>query len=56
MKTLKYMSLALCLLFSSCQSDKKLNTLHEEGVSLELAQRRKQEIKDLKYDLRFSIP
>lgn len=50
------MSLALCLLFSSCQSDKKLNTLHEEGVSLELAQRRKQEIKDLKYDLRFSIP
>ena len=56
MKTLKYMSLVLCLLLSSCQVDRKLNTLYEEGISLELAQLRKLEIKDLKYDLRFSIP
>ena len=56
MKTLKYMSLVLCLLLSSCQVDRKLNTLYEEGISLELAQLRKLEIKDLKYGLSFSIP
>ena len=56
MKTLKYMSLALCLLFSSCQTNEKSNKLYEEGISTELAQLRKQEIKDLKYGLSFSIP
>ena len=56
MKTLKYMSLALCLLFSSCQTHEKSNKLYEEGISTELAQLRKQEIKDLKYSLSFSIP
>ena len=56
MKTLKYMSLALCLLFSSCQTHEKSNKLYEEGISTELAQLRKQEIKDLKYGLSFSIP
>ena len=56
MKTLKYMSLALCLLFSSCQTHEKPNKLYEEGISTELAQLRKQEIKDLKYGLSFSIP
>ena len=56
MKTLKYMSLALCLLFSSCQTHEKPNKLYEEGISTELAQLRKQEIKELKYNLHFSIP
>ena len=46
--------MAVCLLFGSCQE--KPNKLYEEGISLELAQLRKQEIKDLKYNLRFSIP
>ena len=50
------MSLALCLLFSSCQTTEKPNKLYEEGISLELAQLRKQEIKELKYGLSFSIP
>lgn len=56
MKTLKYMSLALFLLFSSCQTTEKSNKLYEEGISLELAQLRKQEIKELRYGLSFSIP
>ncbi|MBQ8265441.1 MAG: aminopeptidase [Bacteroides sp.] len=56
MKTLKYMSLALCLLFSSCQTHEKPNKLYEEGISMELAQLRKQEIKELRYGLSFSIP
>ena len=56
MKILKYLILGTCLLLSSCQSNEKSNTLYNEGVSLELAQLRKQEIKDLKYSLSFSIP
>ena len=54
MKNIHYLIMAVCLLFGSCQE--KPNKLYEEGISLELAQLRKQEIKDLKYDLRFSIP
>ena len=54
MKNIHYLIMAVCLLFGSCQE--KPNKLYEEGISLELAQLRKQEIKDLKYNLRFSIP
>ena len=32
------------------------DAVHEAGVSRELAQLRKQKVKDLRYDLRFSIP
>ena len=56
MKALKYLAMAIILLLSSCQTNEKPNKLYEEGVSLELAQLRKQEIKDLKYRLFFSIP
>ena len=56
MKSIHYLILITTLLLSSCQSNDKSNKLYEEGVSLELAQLRKQEIKDLKYDLSFSIP
>ena len=54
MKNIHYLIMAVCLLFGSCQE--KPNKLYEEGISLELAQLRKEEIKDLKYNLRFSIP
>ena len=56
MKALKYIAIAATLLFSSCQTTEKPNKLYEEGISLELAQLRKQEIKELKYGLSFSIP
>ena len=56
MKAFTYLAMAIVLLLSSCQTDKKLEKLYEEGVSLELAQLRKKEIKELKYDLHFSIP
>ena len=56
MKTIQYLILAACLLLGSCQTHEKPNKLYEEGVSLELAQLRKQEIKELKYSLFFSIP
>ena len=56
MKALKYLAMAIILLLSSCQTNEKPNKLYEEGISLELAQLRKQEIKDLKYRLFFSIP
>lgn len=56
MKTFLYLALAACLFLESCQTQEKQNKLYEEGISLELAQLRKQEIKDLKYRLFFSIP
>ena len=56
MKALKYIAIAATLLLSSCQTHEKPNKLYEEGISLELAQLRKQEIKELKYGLSFSIP
>ena len=56
MKALKYIAIAATLLLSSCQTHEKKNRLYEEGTSLELAQLRKQEIKELKYGLSFSIP
>ena len=56
MKTFTYLAMAIVLLLSSCQTDKKPEKLYEEGVSLELAQLRKKEIKELKYNLHFSIP
>ena len=56
MKALKYIAIAATLLLSSCQTHEKKNKLYEEDISLELAQLRKQEIKELKYGLSFSIP
>ena len=56
MKVLKHIIMAVLMLLSSCQTNEKSNKLYEEGISLELAQLRKQEIKDLKYGLSFSIP
>ena len=56
MKALKYIAIAATLTLSSCQVNEKNLKLYEEGISLELAQLRKREIKDLKYDLHFSIP
>ena len=56
MRTLIMTLIAACLLLVSCQSHEKQNKLYEEGISLELAQLRKQEIKNLKYNLSFSIP
>ena len=56
MKHILYLTLFVCILLGSCQANKEPNNLYEEGISLELAQLRKQEIKDLKYSLRFSIP
>ena len=56
MKNIQYLIMAICLFLGSCQANEKSNKLYEEGISLELAQLRKQEIKNLKYGLRFSIP
>ena len=56
MKTIQYLTLIIGLFFGSCQTNEKDQQLYEEGISLELAQLRKQEIKDLKYGLSFSIP
>ena len=56
MKILQYLAIVACFLFGSCQNQERSNKLYEEGISLELAQLRKQEIKDLKYNLSFSIP
>lgn len=46
----------MCFLGSSCQRTTGDYRLYDAGISHELAQLRKQEIKDLKYDLYFAIP
>jgi len=56
MKAFQYLAVATCLFFGSCQTNEKPNKLYEKGISLELAQLRKREIRNLKYGLRFSIP
>ena len=56
MKFYLYLTIAVSLFLGSCQNLERSNRLYEEGVSLELAQLRKKEIKDLKYNLSFSIP
>lgn len=56
MKFYLYLTIAVSLFLGSCQNQERSNRLYEEGVSLELAQLRKKEIKDLKYNLSFSIP
>ena len=56
MKIIQHLILAVCILTSGCQSHEKQSSLYDEGISLELAQLRKKEIKDLKYSLSFSIP
>ena len=56
MKIIQYLTLFFGLLLSSCQTNEKNHTLYEEGISWELAQLRKESMKDLKYNLSFSIP
>ena len=56
MKIIQYLTLFIGLLLSSCQTNEKNHTLYEEGISWELAQLRKESMKDLKYNLSFSIP
>ena len=56
MKFYLYLTIAVSLFLGSCQNLERSNRLYEEGISLELAQLRKKEIKDLKYNLSFSIP
>ena len=56
MKFYLYLTIAVSLFLGSCQNQERSNRLYEEGVSLELAQLREKEIKDLKYNLSFSIP
>ena len=56
MKFYLYLTIAVSLFLGSCQNQERSNRLYEEGISLELAQLRKKEIKDLKYNLSFSIP
>ena len=56
MKYISYLTLFVFLILCSCQSNKQSDKIYEEGVSLELAQLRKREIKNLKYHLSFSIP
>lgn len=46
----------MCLLLSSCHHTTSDSHLYDAGISQELAELRKQEIKDLKYDLYFAIP
>ena len=56
MKIIQYLTLVIGLLLGSCQTNEKNHKLYEEGVSWELAQLRKESMKDLKYNLSFSIP
>lgn len=57
MKSIQYIALVCALLLGGCTAGKKTSDrLYDEGVSWELAQLRKQEIKALKYALSFSIP
>lgn len=44
------------MLLAGCSRDEARDRVYDEGVSWELAQLRKQEIKNLKYALAFSIP
>ena len=55
MKNILHIALALILL-AGCSSDEVRDRIYDDGVSWELAQLRKQEIKNLKYALAFSIP
>lgn len=48
--------IAMCFLLSSCHHPASDSRLYDRGISQELAELRKQEIKDLKYDLHFAIP
>lgn len=57
MKTyIGYLIFMCSLLLCSCQQTTSNPRFYDEGVSQELATLRKQEIKELKYKLYFSIP
>ena len=57
MKTYIGYLIVMCnLLLCSCQQTTSNPRFYDEGVSQELATLRKQEIKELKYKLYFSIP
>lgn len=55
-KVITYLACFACLILGSCQADRPSGKLYEKGVSQELAHLRKQTIRELKYELRFSIP
>lgn len=55
MKNLLF-SLAFCALLISCEKPISDDHFYEEGISLELANFRKQQISDIHYALEFSIP
>ena len=50
------MALLMGLLLVGCQGRGYQERIYDEGVSLELAQWRKETIKELRYGLRFDIP
>ena len=52
----KVMALLMGLLLVGCQGRGYQERIYDEGVSLELAQWRKETIKELRYGLRFDIP
>lgn len=46
----------MCCLLNACQLASQNPRIYDSGISQELAELRKQEINELKYDLRLSIP
>ena len=46
----------MCCLLNACQPASQNPRIYDSGISQELAELRKQEINELKYDLRLSIP
>ena len=61
MKRIAYLALAICTILSGCQGSgcqgkRYKDKIYDEGVSIELAQMRKETIKELRYELGFNIP
>lgn len=53
---LRIIALLMAMLLVSCREHRLHDKIYDEGVSIELAQWRKETIKDLKYKLHFNIP
>lgn len=51
-----YGIIIMCCLLNACQPASQNPRIYDSGISQELAELRKQEINELKYDLRLSIP
>ena len=56
MKKIAFLALVISTLLYGCQDKSYEDKIYDEGVSLELAQLRKQNIKGLRYKLSFNIP